>query len=253
MIEVNPFVKKDRPSITENSLSKCQKTLGYQFNDVKILIKALTHRSFAHESILKAVKDNERLEFLGDSVLSIVVSDYLVKHFPAYSEGILTKLRANLVNGPSLTEKALKLHLGKFLQLGKGEMLTGGNKRASILASGLEAVIGAIYLDGGLNKAADFVHSLFKNEIKSLSQKKGERNWKGLLQQYTQKELKSQPSYVVIEEKGPEHKKRFVIVVKIFDRLLGKGKGKTKKEAEQQAAKSTLRKYYRHYLDQAGL
>lgn len=242
--------------MTEAILSKCQKTLGYQFNDLKMLTKALTHRSFAHESISKPVKDpvkdNERLEFLGDSVLSIVISDYLFKNFPAYSEGTLTKLRANLVNGPTLAKKAAKLHLGKFLQLGKGEMLTGGSKRASILASGLEAVIGAIYLDGGIDKATIFIRSLFKNEIKSLIQKKGERNWKGLLQQYTQKELKSQPFYIVTEEKGPDHKKRFVIVVKILDRLLGKGKGKTKKEAEQQAAKSTLQKYYRHYLNQAG-
>jgi ribonuclease-3 len=249
----NLSLKKVNPSITGDNLSRCQKGLGYRFKNIEFLIKALTHRSFAHESSSKDVKDNERLEFLGDSVLAIVVSEYLIKKFPFHSEGTLTKLRAKLVNGSTLAKKAANLQLGKFLRLGKGEMLTGGNRRASILASGLEAVIGAIYLDGGLNEAASLIHSLLKNDIKSIIQKKGERNWKGLLQQYTQKKLKSQPSYTVIEEKGPEHKKKFTVAVKINGQPLGKGKGETKKEAEQKAAKSILHRYYRQYLHQAGL
>ncbi|MEA3560224.1 MAG: ribonuclease III [Candidatus Omnitrophota bacterium] len=246
MTEINPSIKESR-------LSECQKRFQYQFRNTELLIKALTHRSFAHESASKFTKDNERLEFLGDSVLGIVISEYLIKNFPELSEGALTKLRASLVNGPMLAKKAAKLQLGKFLQLGKGERSTGGSKRSSILGSGLEAIIGAIYLDGGLNKAAIFILFLLKSEVKVLVQKKGERNWKGLLQQYTQKELKSQPHYTVIAESGLEHKKNFTIAVNINGRQLAKAKGKTKKEAEQKAAKLTLRKHCRRYLHQAGL
>lgn len=140
-------------------VSTCQKRLGYRFKNTDLLLQALTHRSFAYESLEKGIEDNKRLAFLGDSILGMVVSTFLIKRFPHYSEGELTKLKANLVATSTLAKKAKKLRLGDLLHLGKGEILTGGRNRPSILGSGLEAVVGAIYLDGGLKAAEKFILS----------------------------------------------------------------------------------------------
>ncbi len=239
-----------RSKMSIPSLSILQRSLGYKFKNTELLTKALTHRSFVHEQPQKDIVDNERLEFFGDSVLGLVVSDYLLKKFPNFSEGKLTKLRAGLVNDSNLAKKAMNLRVGNFIRLGRGEALTGGRKRNSILASTLEALIGAIYLDGGLNAISVLLHRLFKNDIKLIISKKGERNWKELLQQYTQKNFKSHPDYKIIKETGPPHKRKFVIGVKINNKMLGKGAGDNKKQAEQKAAKSTLFKYFRKYLNQ---
>jgi len=233
-----------------SSLSILQRRLGYKFKNAELLTKALTHRSFVHEQPGKDILDNERLEFLGDSVLGMVVSDHLLKEFPNFSEGKLTKLRAGLVNDSNLAKKAMDLRLGNFVRLGKGEILTGGRKRDSILASTLEALIGAIYLDGGLDTIPVLLHRLFKNDIRIIISKKGERNWKDLLQQYTQKKIKSHPDYAIIKETGPPHKRKFVVAVKINGKMLGRGAGDSKKQAEQKAAKSTLMKYFPKYLNE---
>ncbi len=230
------------------SLSILQRKLGYKFKNALLLTQALTHRSFVHEQPQKDIVDNERLEFFGDSVLGLVVSDYLLKKFPNFSEGKLTKLRSGLVNDSNLAKKAMNLRVGNFIRLGRGEDLTGGRKRNSILASTLEALIGAIYLDGGLDPISAILHRLFKNDIKLIISKKGERNWKELLQQHTQKKFKSRPDYKIIKETGPPHKRKFVIGVKINNKMLGSGAGDNKKQAEQKAAKSTLFKYFRKYL-----
>jgi len=230
------------------SLSILQRKLGYKFKNALLLTQALTHRSFVHEQPQKDIVDNERLEFFGDSVLGLVVSDYLLKKFPNFSEGKLTKLRSGLVNDSNLAKKAMNLRVGNFIRLGRGEDLTGGRKRNSILASTLEALIGAIYLDGGIDPISVLLHRLFKNDIKLIISKKGERNWKELLQQYTQKNFKSHPDYKIIKVTGPPHKRKFVIGVKINNKMLGRGAGDNKKQAEQKAAKSTLFKYFRKYL-----
>lgn len=220
-----------------------QKKIGYTFNNQSLLKKALTHSSFANENKSVEWSNNERLEFLGDSVLNLVVSEYVYKNFPNDPEGELTKLRASIVCESSLAYAAKKLNLGDYLLLGKGEETTGGRYRNSIQADAFEALIGSIYLDGGLESSRQFIMNVLKNEVsKSTSFGYLFTDYKTKLQEELQKSNKANVKYIVVNEEGPDHNKTFYINLIIDGKIYGHGQGRSKKEAEQMAAKSGLKK-----------
>lgn len=221
------------------NISKFEEIIDYTFEDKSYILEALTHSSYSNEN--KNYKFNERLEFLGDSVLSIVISDYLFKKEKDLPEGELTKLRANIVCEESLSEVGGQIHLGDHLLLGKGEEATGGRDRISIIADALEAVIAAIYLDGGLEQASKFIFKFMEEIIENSIEGKIFRDYKTYLQEVLQSKGEQNIWYKLLEEKGPDHNKRFVMEVGINDKVLGVGEGKSKKDAEQVAAKSALK------------
>ncbi len=223
-------------------LSSLQNRTNYSFSDLRLLNKALTHKSYANEKS-KTLKHNERLEFLGDSVLDILVSDYLVKKFSDFAEGTLSKIRASVVNESCLAEMARKIDLGGYLLLGKGEDLSGGRQKPSILADAFEALAGAIFRDGGLQAASGVFLPILMDEIEKTAASGSFRDFKSDLQEYTQNKLVCIPSYRVVNELGPDHAKEFEVVVMIKNQVEGKGLGRSKKEAEQAAAKIALDKY----------
>ena len=220
------------------NIVKFEENIRYKFKDRKLLINALSHSSYANER-KNPNGSNERLEFLGDSVLSVVVSDYLYKHLDSVAEGDLTKLRASLVCEKSLHVFAQQIELGKFILLGKGEENTGGRERPSILADAFEAVIAAIYLDGGMEAARKHILR-FIPENPTSGTKMAFGDFKTVLQEIVQKNPEEKVEYVLIGEEGPDHNKRFVVEVMLNSQVIGKGKGRSKKDAEQLAAKEAL-------------
>ena len=215
-----------------------QNTIGYNFQSERLLRQALSHSSYANEKHMKKLSDNERLEFLGDAVLELVSSDFLYKNYQKLPEGELTKLRASIVCEPTLALCAKELHLGEYLLLGKGEDQTGGRERKSILSDALEAVIGAIYLDGGFANAKEFVLKYIMTDIEH---KQLFYDSKTILQEVVQGEHESL-QYVMTEESGPDHNKSFTVEAHIDNVCLGVGSGHTKKAAEQEAAYRALLK-----------
>lgn len=222
-----------------DTIEQFENIIEYRFNNRDYILEALTHSSYSNEN--KDYEFNERLEFLGDSVLSIIVSEYLFKEETSLPEGELTKLRANIVCEESLSDAAYEIKLGEHMLLGKGEEATGGRERISILADAFEAVIAAIYLDGGLESAKNFVLKYMKNII--LDSRKGKifRDYKTHLQEILQGKGENNIWYKLVEEKGPDHNKRFVMEVGTNETVLGTGEGKSKKEAEQLAARVALK------------
>lgn len=218
-----------------------QKKIGYQFQNEHLLLQALTHSSYANEKHMKKLSDNERLEFLGDAVLEIISSDFLYKNYPQKPEGELTKLRASIVCEPTLALCTEAIHLGDYLYLGNGEDLTGGRQRKSILSDALEAVIGAIYLDGGFANAKEFIHRFI---LKDLENKKLFFDSKTILQEIVQANFKEVISYHLIGEEGPDHNKTFRVAVHIGEEEYGVGEGRTKKAAEQEAAYISILKLH---------
>ena len=216
-----------------------EKKIGYNFKNKELLREALTHSSYANERKALHIKYNERLEFLGDAVLSIVVSDYIFKNCPELPEGELTKLRASLVCEKSLFEFAKKLDLGSYLILSRGERNNGGADRPSILSDAFEALIAAIYIDGGIEPASIHILNFIIPAIKN-SKKKKVKDYKTTLQEIVQKNPGERLEYVLIGESGPDHNKHFVVEVHLNSNVIGKGGGKSKKEAEQQAAREAL-------------
>lgn len=216
-----------------------EENLRYEFKNKKLLINALTHSSYANEA-RDGVSSNERLEFLGDSVLSIVVSEYIYKEFNNLPEGELTKLRASLVCEKSLCQFSRELDLGKYLRLGKGEDKGGGRERDSILADAFEAVLAAMYLDGGFNVAKNHVMRFIKNELKHTDDEVF-KDYKTALQEIIQKNPEEFVTYILTKESGPDHDKVFEVEVRLNSNTIGKGMGKNKKQAEQSAAKEALR------------
>ncbi len=223
-----------------NNISKFENIISYNFKNKQYILEALTHSSYSNEN--KSYAFNERLEFLGDSVLGIVISDYLFKNETELPEGELTKLRANIVCEESLSEVSKKIELGTHMLLGKGEEATGGRERVSILADAVEAVIAAIYLDGGIENARKFVLTQMDEIIQDSIKGRIFRDYKTHLQEVIQSQGESNIIYDLVEEIGPDHNKRFVMQVKLNDEVLGTGEGKSKKEAEQSAAKQALRR-----------
>jgi ribonuclease-3 len=214
-----------------------QDVIGYRFKEEGLLTQALTHSSYANEKHMKKGSDNERLEFLGDAVLELASSEFLYEKYPDMPEGELTKLRASLVCEPTLAFCTEPLSLGDYLLLGKGEDLTGGRKRKSILSDALEAVIGAIYLDGGFANAKEFIskYILTDTEHKQLFY-----DSKTILQEEVQGGNMGSLHYELLREDGPDHNKHFVVAAYVGERQLGTGEGSTKKAAEQQAAYEAL-------------
>ena len=210
-----------------------QEVIGYQFQTPGLLSQALTHSSYANEKHMKKGSDNERLEFLGDAVLEIVSSEFLYLNYPKLPEGDLTKMRASLVCEPTLAFCTRQLNLGDYLLLGKGEDMTGGRKRKSILSDALEAVIGAIYLDGGFASAKEFILKFILTDIEH---KQLFYDSKTILQEMVQSRQAEALSYEILREEGPDHNKSFEVCAKIGDAEIGRGMGRTKKAAEQVAA-----------------
>ena len=214
-----------------------QNRIGYTFSDIKLLYHAMTHSSFANEKKLPKYENNERLEFLGDAVLELVSSYFLYKTRSFDTEGSLTKLRASLVCEPTLAEDARSIDLPDFILLGKGEELTGGRSRDSVTSDALEALIGAIYLDGGFESAKLFIIKFILNDIEN---KKLFNDSKTVLQEFAQA-AGFKPEYELISESGPDHCKEFTVSVKIDGKIMGKGSGNSKKNAEQKAAYAAIK------------
>lgn len=220
-------------------LAAFEEKIGYRFNNKNLLHEALSHSSYANEC-KKGRSSNERLEFLGDSVLSIVISEHLFNHFKHLPEGDLTKIRASLVCEKALFEFSKQISLGEFILLGKGEENTGGRNRPSIVSDAFEAVIAAIFLDGGMEAAREYVlgfipKDLDKNSAKNL------QDYKTILQEIIQRNPEEKVEYVLRSQSGPDHDRHFVVEVCLNTNVIGHGEGHSKKQAEQQAAKEALR------------
>lgn len=219
-----------------------EKKLGVKFKNPHLLNQALVHRSYLNETTDKKLTSNERLEFLGDAILSFIVSEWLYQNFPDYSEGTLTNLRSHLVKTETLAKIASQLQVGQYLLLSRGEKESGGQKNPSLLANTLEAIIGAVFLDQGLPAAEKLVKKNLKPLLESLIETGEFKDYKSLLQEKIQAKTRQTPVYKTIKEVGPDHAKIFTVGVYSQDKLLAKAIGKSKKEAEEQAAGQALEK-----------
>jgi ribonuclease-3 len=218
-----------------------QQRISYMFKNAELLERALTHKSYANEN--RALAHNERMEFLGDAVLNLVVTEYLMKTCPDATEGDLSRLRAVVVSEPALASVAREIDLGNYLRLGKGEELTGGRGKDSLLGNSLEALIAAVYLDAGANETNKFVIRLFDDLIKKTCALRNTLDYKTELQELCQERLKQLPEYRIISESGPDHRKQFEVELFIKGVVYGHGTGKNKKEAEQRAARVALERF----------
>ena len=224
----------------ERTIAALERRLGYRFRDIGLLEHALTHKSKAHEDATGGVVDNESLEFLGDAVLGFVVADLLYREFPQFQEGQKSKAKAALVSTAALAELGLRLGLGAYLLLGRGEEKTGGRQKQALLADGCEAVIAAVYLDGGIEAARDFILSELAEEIEHVRSPDFLRDFKSALQERLQAAGRPLPDYEVTAEHGPDHDKRFHVTVLVQGEVLADSEGRTKKEAEQASARKAL-------------
>jgi ribonuclease-3 len=224
-----------------------QQSLGITFNNISLLEQALVHSSYVNENPGLAPTSNERLEFLGDAVLGLVVAERLYQDFPQFTEGQMTRLRATLVRRETLARMAQAIGLGDHLYLGKGEETSGGRQKPVNLAGAIEAVIGAIFLDQGLARARDFTLGLLEADLQKAVTRGDIIDYKSELQELIQAREQQTPTYHVIESTGPEHDKRFTVEVRVGDVLLGLGSGRSKKAAESEAARAALEKLHRDY------
>jgi len=221
-------------------MSDFEERLGYQFGNRDLLERALTHKSYSHEAKNDDVRHNETFEFLGDSVLGFVVGDLLFRKFPALDEGALSKMKAYLVSATSLAAKARGYEMGEVIRLGVGEEKTGGRNKDSLLANLFEALIAAVYLDGGIDAARRLIEQSFEHDIESINESDLLfHDYKTALQELAQGRGFTLPEYNVIGEVGPDHEKTFIVEVKVGS-LIARGEGSSKKEAQQQAAKHAL-------------
>jgi ribonuclease III len=226
-----------------SSADPLQSLLGHRFKDLGLLEEALTHSSLANEQKSMSLQHNERLEFLGDAVLSLVMSDYLASTLPQSSEGALSKLKAQLVSGSSLAQVARRLGLGGYLKLGRGEDRSKGREKDSLLADALEAVLAAVYLDGGFDASRTVTRHIFAEELIQIvaqQEQPGAGDYKTQFQEWCQKRHDTLPRYATVRETGPDHQKSFEVELSIQGEVVGVGSGRSKKEAEQQAAKQAL-------------
>ena len=228
-----------RPDETKACCAELEARLGHSFRNAALCETALTHTSWVNEAGQPERSDNERLEFLGDAVLDLVVSDLLMRRFPDRREGDLSRARAALVSEPGLAQVAVALELGRFILLGKGEERTGGRGRPSILANALEALMGAIYIDAGFDAAAAVASRLFESRIEEVDQH-ARLDYKSRLQERAQALWQTAPVYEVVAEEGPDHDKRFEVALSLAGRPYGRAIGRSKKEAEQGAAAAAL-------------
>ena len=227
--------------IKDKQIDRLQKIIRVKFKNKSLLQRAVTHRSYVNESG-RNIRDNERLEYLGDSVLGLVVNEFLFRQFEDYREGKLAKIKSAVVSEATLAKVARNINLGEYILMGKGEDHSGGRERPSILANTLEAIIGAIYLDSGLKVSRKFVLSLIREEIDSVNNLTYLRDPKTALQEYVQKKYKERPVYQVIEERGPDHRKEFTVRLMVNGREIVTGEGPSKRKAEMNAARASLKK-----------
>lgn len=225
----------------ENLLKEFQNAIGYIFNDLSLLEKALVHRSYGNENWNYKSINNEKLELLGDAVLDLIVTEYLYRGFKDSSEGELAKLKSMIVSEPVLAKIALNINLGNYLLLSKGEEITGGRQRESIIGDAFEALLGGIYLDSNFDIVKKFALKYLKNEIEHINENEDLIDYKTILQEYSQRECKRVPEYIILDEIGPDHNKQFKIGVRIRSKILGEGIGRNKKTAEQMAAKTACK------------
>ena len=222
------------------TLEDLESMLGFTFNDKSLLTRALTHRSYLNENPDLPYLDNERLEFLGDAILDFVAAEFLYQHFPEMSEGDLTSMRAALVKGETLSRFANELGLPPHLLMSRGEDAAGGRSRVPLLAGAFEAMIGALYLDQGPNMARNFVMRFLLSEADHIHNQRLDRDPKSMLQEMSQGQLQVTPLYRLVETRGPDHAKEFTIEVVLKDRVYGRGAGRSKQIAEQEAARIAL-------------
>ncbi len=222
------------------NLPDLEKRLDVDFKDKSLLQRALTHRSYLNENPNLPWLDNERLEFLGDAILSFVVAEYLYNRFPEMKEGDLTSIRAALVRGRTLAEFAQDLELGPHLLISHGEDAAGGRSRSGLLAATLEAVIGAVYLDQGIEPARRLIERLVAPRAEEIVHERLDRNSKSLLQELSQGRLKITPSYYLVETRGPDHAREFTVQVRLGEQTYGVGSGRNKQAAEQEAARNAI-------------
>jgi ribonuclease III len=220
-------------------LSNIEQRIGYTFKKRELLEQALTHKSYANEN--RVSSHNERMEFLGDSVLNLIISEHLMAVCPDSAEGALSRLRSSVVSESALAVVARAIGLGKYLLLGRGEELTGGRDKDSLLADSLEALIASVYIDSGKGPAQTFVLRFFDEILERTVASRGTRDFKTELQELCQERLKRLPEYRVTSESGPDHRKQFEVEAWVNGELAGRGAGRTKKEAEQKAAKEALK------------
>ncbi len=216
--------------------------MKYEFADKKLLAKALTHKSLANESQAEN-EHNEKLEFLGDAVLDLALGELLYEYFPQDNEGDLSKKRASLVNEEHLSIRAQSIGLNEYIRLGKGEIMSNGGQKPRLLASCYEALIGALYLDGGWDKARDFIRQEYYPLLLNFSEESFQRDYKTRLQEKIQSEHRETPTYELVKEDGPPHERIFQVQILFRERVLSSGEGKSKKSAEQNAAKLALEKF----------
>lgn len=235
--KTNTYLDKTRLG----DLKRLSGELGIAFSDSLLFDQALTHSSYVNERGQER-KNNQRLEYLGDSVLGLLVNEYIYKRFPDYAEGQLARIKSHIVSERSLAKVALELSLGNYLLMGKGELASGGRKRISILADSLEALIGAHYLDQGLEKSRKFIIRILGPSIESIRHPGQVRDPKSVIQEKVQAEFSALPVYKVISQTGPDHKREFVCSVSINGKEIATGKGRSKKEAEKKAAGEALKK-----------
>jgi ribonuclease-3 len=225
----------------DEDVSAFEQRIGYTFQSREVLVRALTHKSYSHESKQEGVRHNETFEFLGDSVLGFIVGDLLFHNFPELDEGALSKIKAYLVSASSLAEKARHFGMGEVIRLGVGEEKTGGRKKESLLANLFEAMVAGVYLDGGVDAARQFLAHAFGADIRAINdQDLLFHDYKTALQELAQGRGLSLPEYSVVGEVGPDHDKTFIVDVRIGSSV-ARGEGSSKKEAQQQAAKHALR------------
>ena len=227
-------------SSSKLEVEKLGTVLGYNFNQVELLFQAFRHSSYINEQADSNLEDNERLEFLGDAVLDLAISHILMDLFQEAEEGELSKFRAMLVGEPGLYQVAQGLGLGAYLLLGRGEEQTRGREKPSILADTTEALMGALYLDAGFDKTMEIIRTLFSPLLERLGTKEMVYDFKSLLQEHTQQMYKTLPKYRLVEESGPAHSKTFRVALFLNGEVLAEGKGKSKKEAEQMAAREAF-------------
>jgi ribonuclease-3 len=224
----------------QKTLETLSSRLGYEFNDLALLDQALKHSSYVHENAGGRSDSNERLEFLGDAVLELCVSQMLFLQFPDADEGAMSKARSSLVNEANLAKAARKLGLGQFMMLGRGEEIQNGREKPSLLSDAVEAILAAIYLDGGLNDARQVVELLFSAKLPQAMKRASRKDFKTRIQEKVQERLHITPRYHLVEAVGPDHEKEFRVMLVVDGQEIAQGHGKSKKEAEQQAAQKGL-------------
>ncbi|BDU50385.1 ribonuclease III [Haliovirga abyssi] len=224
--------------LSDKKICEFEKKINYTFLDKSLLTKALIHRSYGNEHRDFKNINNEKLELLGDAVLDLIITEYIYIKFSNATEGELAKLKAMIVSEPLLAEVSTEIGIGSYMFLSKGEELTGGRERNSILGDVFEALLGGIYLDSGFENAKEFVLKYFVDRIVHIDENLDLVDYKTILQEFTQKEYKKIPKYIVLEELGPDHNKQFKVGVKVKNSIVGEGLGRNKKSAEQMAARN---------------